>query len=103
MVNKTLLYEYEYSNIEEDTIPKFKPEEICHILYTIEKGIGFHALFEANPFEIKNFQVNFRSIISSSLLDITFLYKTAFIEYDFDSGKKIGYRINDEVEKVLTN
>lgn len=106
MVNKTLLYKYEYKNVEGNTIPKFKPEDIGHILHTIEKGIssqrdyGNYALFEENPLELKKFPVNFRSVINSTRLDITFLYSTAFIEYDFDSGKKIGYKINDDVERV---
>ncbi len=100
MANKTLLYKNEYKDVEEGTVPKFTPEEIGHILYTIEKGFGFHVIFESTPFEIKNFGGNFRSIINSSRLDLTFLHKTAFVEYDFDSGKKIGYKINDEVEKV---
>ena len=55
MVNKTLLYKNEYKDVEEGTIPKFTPEEIGHILYAIEKGFGFYALFESTPFEIKNF------------------------------------------------
>ena len=54
MVNKTLLYKNEYKDVEEGTIPKFTPEEVGHILYTIEKGFGFYALFESTPFEIKN-------------------------------------------------
>ena len=31
MVNKTLLYKYEYKNLEENTIPKFTPEDIGHV------------------------------------------------------------------------
>ena len=106
MVNKTLLYKREYKNVEENSIPKFRPEDIGYILYTVKKGIisqgvyGNYALFEENPLKIKKFPVNFRSVINSTRLDITFLYKTAFIEYDFDSGKKIGYKINDDVERV---
>ena len=100
MTNKTLLYKNEYKDVEEGTVPKFTPEEIGHILYIVEKGFGFNALFETPPFETKSFVENFRSIISSTRLDITFLFKTAFTEYNIDSGKKSGYRINEEVEKV---
>jgi len=100
MVNKTLLYKNEYKDVEEGTVPKYTPEEIGHILYTVEKGFGFNALFETPSFKTKSFIVSFRSIIDSTRLDITFLYKTAFTEYDIDSGKKSGYKINDEVEKV---
>jgi len=106
MVNKTLLYKYEYKNVEENTIPKFKPEDIGHILYTIEKGIssqrdyGNYTLFEEIPLEIKKFPVNFKSIINSTRLDITFLYKTTIIERDLDSDKIKGYFINDDVERV---
>ncbi len=100
MTNKTLLYKNEYRNLEEKTIPEFTPEDIGHILCTIEKGFGFNSLFETPPFEVRSFGEKFRSIIGSSRLDITFLFKTAFTDYDLDSGKKAGYKINDEVEKV---
>lgn len=106
MVNKTLLYKYEYKNVEENTIPKFKPEDIGYILHTIEKGIssprdyGNYALFEEKPLELNNFPVNFKGIINSSRLDITFLYKTVNIERDFDSDKIKGHLINEDVERV---
>jgi len=106
MVNKILLYKYEYKNVEEDTIPNFTPEEIGHILYTIEKGFnikreyGVFSILEENPIEIKKFPVNFRSINNSTRLDITFSYKIVKTERDFGSNKKNGYRIYDDVERV---
>ena len=57
MTNKTLLYKNEYRKVDEKTIPKFTPEDIGHILHTIEKGIGFNALFETPPFEVKSFDL----------------------------------------------
>lgn len=106
MVKKILLYKYEYKNLEENTIPKFTPEDIGHVLYTIEKGIsskreyGVFAIFEENPLETKKFPVNFRNINNSTRLDITISYKTVKIERDFDSNEAKGYTIISDVEKV---
>ena len=39
MTNRTLLYKFEYDNVNKISIPNFSQEEIVHILLTIEKGI----------------------------------------------------------------
>lgn len=104
MVNKTLLYKFEYYNIDEDFLPKFSPEEIGHILLTIEKGIIKGPMtipvFSDGKYILNKFPVSFRNVIEGTRLDITYIYTLKTPEYNRSGSKIIGSTLFEDKQKV---
>ncbi len=96
MSNKTLLFKYEYEVLEKNPLPSFSPEEIGHILLTIERI----PIFEEKEIELRKFPEKFRNTISETRLDITFMYKSKTPLYDSSSNKIIGFQVNDDKQKI---
>lgn len=109
MTNKTLLYKFEYDNVNKTSIPNFSLEEIGHILLTIEKGIiktpkEFDPIempiFKGKKYDLRQFSVNFRNVMEGTRRDITFLYKLKTAIYDKAYKKIIAYHIDDDIQKL---
>lgn len=104
MPSKTLLYKLEYEKIDKDSVPNFTPEEIGHILLTIEKGIIKGPMeipvFESEKYKLGQFPTSFRNVMENSRLDITFIYILKNPVYDESRSKIVAFKVGDAKQKV---
>jgi len=103
IVTKKLLYKAEYNDINsKENLPDLTVEEIRNVLMIIDKGIIHNEYNQScrHEYELNGFPINFRGVLEGTRKDISFIYKIKTSEVDYQTGKVLFFRINNDRQKV---